>query len=125
LPLSGLSLFKELSRSKSRSVSSTIAIRYDGQCGIGKNTIIGKVMELDPGRFAFSASRTTRAPREGEVDGVNYNFVTREDFERDHAEGKLLEHALVHGNYYGTSFEAFDAGTKVSRFNKDTFMGAV
>jgi guanylate kinase len=82
---------------------------FVGPSGIGKNTIIGKLMNLYPDRFAFSVSHTTRAPREGEVNGVNYNFVTREEFERDLGEGKFLEHALVHGNYYGTSFDAIHA----------------
>jgi guanylate kinase len=82
---------------------------FVGPSGIGKNTIITHLMELYPGRFAFSVSHTTRAPREGEVDGVNYHFVTREKFEQDAANKKFLEHAEVHGNYYGTSFEAIRA----------------
>jgi guanylate kinase len=79
---------------------------FVGPSGIGKNTIIGKLMDLYPGRFAFSVSHTTRAPREGEVDGVSYHFVTRAKFEEGIANRKFLEHAEVHGNYYGTSFEA-------------------
>jgi guanylate kinase len=79
---------------------------FVGPSGIGKNTIIGKLMDLYPDRFAFSVSHTTR---EGEVNGSNYHFVTREEFERDLAENKFREHALVHGNSYGTSFDAIQA----------------
>ena len=79
---------------------------FVGPSGIGKNTIINKLREMYPDRFAFSVSHTTRQPREGEIDGVHYHFVTREKFEEMIKEGKLLEHAEVHGNFYGTSFEA-------------------
>ena len=82
---------------------------FVGPSGIGKNTIIQKLMELYPNRFAFSISHTTRAPREGEINGKHYHFVTREKFEQDLAAKKFLEHAEVHGNYYGTSFEAIRA----------------
>ncbi|EAX94333.1 Guanylate kinase family protein [Trichomonas vaginalis G3] len=81
-------------------------IVFVGPSGIGKGTIIGKLRELYPGRFDFSVSHTTRKPREGETDGVQYNFVTRKKFEEMIKNGEFLEHAEVHGNYYGTSFAA-------------------
>ncbi len=68
--------------------------------GCGKGTILGEVLK-DP-KFYFSVSCTTRAPRPGETDGVNYNFITRERFEALIAEGAFLEHAEYVGNYYGT-----------------------
>ena len=84
-------------------------IVFVGPSGIGKGTIIAKLRELYPNRFDFSISHTTRQPREGETDGVQYHFVTREKFEEMIANGELLEHAEVHGNYYGTSFAAIHA----------------
>ena len=56
----------------------------------------------------FSVSFTTRAPRVGEADGVNYNFVDRAEFERMIAAGELLEHAEYVGNYYGTSMRVIE-----------------
>ena len=79
---------------------------FVGPSGIGKNTIINKLRELYPDRFAYSISHTTREPREGEIDGVHYHFVSREKFEQMIQNKKLLEYAEVHGNYYGTSFES-------------------
>lgn len=79
---------------------------FVGPSGIGKGTIIKGLRKLYPERFAFSVSHTTRSPREGERDGIDYHFVTREQFEADLAAGKFLEHAEVHGNYYGTSYDA-------------------
>ena len=84
-------------------------IVFVGPSGIGKGTIIGKLRELYPDRFAFSISHTSRQPREGETNGVQYHFVTREKFEEMIKNGELLEYTQVHGNYYGTSFEAIHA----------------
>lgn len=69
--------------------------------GAGKTTLTRALLAAEPG-LAFSVSTTTRAPRPGEVDGVDYHFVGRDEFERLVAEGAFLEHALVHGNFYGT-----------------------
>ena len=91
-------------------------IVLSGSSGVGKSTVIGKVLEARPD-IHFSVSFTTRAPREGEVDGVNYNFVSREDFEARIARGEFLEYAEYAGNLYGTSMavirEHLDAGTDV------------
>ena len=59
-----------------------------------------------PDVFGFSVSHTTRDPRVGEEDGVQYHFVTCEDMSQAITEGKFIEHAQVHTNYYGTSFAA-------------------
>lgn len=68
--------------------------------GCGKGTILGEILK-DEG-FYYSISATTRAPREGEQDGVNYYFITKEEFEQRIARGGMLEYAQYCGNYYGT-----------------------
>ncbi len=75
-----------------------------GSSGVGKSTVIAQVLAERPDLY-FSVSFTTRPPREGEVHGVNYYFVTREDFEARIARGEFLEYAEYVGNYYGTSME--------------------
>lgn len=72
-----------------------------GPSGTGKGTLVEKLMKADP-TFRFSCSVTTRAPRVGEIDGVHYHFVSVEEYDRLVAENAFLEHATVHGNYYGT-----------------------
>jgi guanylate kinase len=69
--------------------------------GAGKTTIARTLVERFPD-FVFSVSATTRRPREGERDGVDYHFVSRERFEAMAANGELVEWAEVHGNLYGT-----------------------
>jgi len=87
-----------------------------GPSGAGKSTIINHASD-DIGEYYFSISTTTRLPREGEQDGVDYYFVTHEAFEEGIKAGDFLEYATVHGNYYGTSLkpvkEALDAGKLV------------
>ena len=70
--------------------------------GAGKTTLVDALLEREP-EIRLSISYTTRAPREGERDGANYHFVDRARFESMIAAGEFLEHAHVHGNYYGTS----------------------
>lgn len=72
-----------------------------GPTGSGKNTLIQAAREAIPG-LAFAVSATTRAKREGEVDGVNYYFLTREEFARRADAGEFLEWAEYGGNLYGT-----------------------
>ena len=69
--------------------------------GGGKTVVRSGLLELDK-RFAFSVTCTTRPRRPGEVDGRDYYFVTEAQFKKMRADGKLLEWAKVHGNYYGT-----------------------
>jgi len=73
-----------------------------GPSGAGKSTIIS-VASAEIGEHYFSISTTTRKPREGEQNGVDYFFVTVEAFEEGIKAGEFLEYAKVHGNYYGTS----------------------
>jgi guanylate kinase len=70
--------------------------------GGGKGTLIRRVLEIVP-KIGYSVSFTTRAPREGEIDGKHYNFISPAKFEKLIAEDEFLEYAQVHGNYYGTS----------------------
>ncbi len=72
-----------------------------GPSGAGKSTVCQRLLAETPG-IRFSVSCTTRAPRAGELDGRDYHFVSREVFEARVAAGEFLEHAEVHGNYYGT-----------------------
>ena len=74
---------------------------FSGFSGSGKGTVLKELKRLAP-RFKLSISMTTRAPREGEKDGREYYFVTREAFEKTIAEDGLLEHTEYCGNYYGT-----------------------
>ncbi|MDD3324664.1 MAG: guanylate kinase [Sulfurospirillaceae bacterium] len=73
-----------------------------GPSGSGKSSLMKELLARTPDSY-FSISTTTRAIREGEVDGVNYHYITKEAFERDIEEGFFLEWANVHDNYYGTS----------------------
>jgi guanylate kinase len=75
-----------------------------GPSGAGKSTIIEKSSSYI-GEYYFSISTTTRPPRDGERDGVDYYFVSKEEFEEDIKAGEFLEYAMVHGNYYGTSLK--------------------
>lgn len=70
--------------------------------GAGKTSLVHRLLGVETG-IRLSVSHTTRAPREGEVDGREYHFVSREVFEAMIAAGDFLEHANVYGNYYGTS----------------------
>lgn len=78
-----------------------LLVVISGPSGVGKDTIIERMLELDP-RLKYSVSYTTRAPRPGEIDGVNYTFVNRDQFKEAVAAGRFLEHAEYDGNLYGT-----------------------
>lgn len=75
-------------------------IVISGPSGVGKGTIREKLIK-DLNAW-YSVSMTTRGIREGEVDGVNYYFVTKEEFKKRIEEGKLLEYNIYNDNYYGT-----------------------
>ncbi|KAI0305974.1 guanylate kinase [Multifurca ochricompacta] len=77
-----------------------------GPSGSGKSTLLKRLFGEFPGQFAFSVSHTTRAPRPGEVNGVQYHFVSREDFISLLNQGGFVEHAEFSGNLYGTSKHA-------------------
>jgi guanylate kinase len=71
-----------------------------GPAGSGKGTVNAMLLERED--FAFSVSATTRAPRPGEVDGVNYHYITREEFLARIDSGDMLEYTEYCGNFYGT-----------------------
>uniref|UniRef100_M1AEM6 guanylate kinase n=1 Tax=Solanum tuberosum TaxID=4113 RepID=M1AEM6_SOLTU len=83
-------------------------IVISGPSGVGKGTLISKLMKEFPSMFGFSVSHTTRAPRAKEQNGIHYHFTDRNVMEREIKDGKFLEFASVHGNLYGTSVEAVE-----------------
>lgn len=91
-------------------------IVLSGASGVGKSTVIAQLLQERPDLY-FSVSFTTRQPRPQEVDGVNYHFVDRADFESMIARDEFLEYAEYVGSYYGTSqkiiTEKLDAGIDV------------
>ena len=93
-----------------------LLVVYTGASGVGKGTIMKKLLAADP-NIRLSVSATTRAPREGEVNGREYYFVTREEFEELIAGDGFLEYAEYVGNCYGTPkepvFRMLDEGLDV------------
>ena len=81
---------------------------FCGPSGTGKSTLIKRLMNEHPNAFAFSVSHTTRKPREGEKDGREYHFVTREQMLKAIENQEFLEHAEFSGNIYGTSKKAVE-----------------
>lgn len=77
-----------------------------GPSGTGKSTLLKRLLAEYPDKFGFSVSNTTRKPREGEVDGVDYHFTTVDDFKKLIEEKKFIEWAQFSGNYYGTSIKS-------------------
>ena len=75
---------------------------FSGPSGVGKGTLNAKLFEEFGHQMAFSVSATTRAPREGEIDGKHYFFISKQDFENRIANNDFLEHAEFAGNCYGT-----------------------
>jgi len=75
--------------------------------GGGKGTLIRRILTRLP-RLGYSVSWTTRSPRQGEMNGRDYHFVSREDFIAARERGEFLEWAVVHGNFYGTSLKVVE-----------------
>ena len=73
-----------------------------GCSGVGKGTVINEFMKRNSDDFILSVSCTTRKPRPNEIDGVNYFFISKEEFEKNIKEDKFLEYAQFAENYYGT-----------------------
>ncbi len=73
-----------------------------GPSGSGKGMIVREILKQNPEEYRLSVSATTRQPRPGERDGVEYYFISREEFERRIAAGEVLEYTQYCGNYYGT-----------------------
>jgi guanylate kinase len=85
-----------------------------GPSGAGKGTLVGRLVEARPD-CVFAISSTTRARRSNENEGVQYEFVTREEFERRKAAGYFLETAEVHGHMYGTPVRFVDDQVRAGR----------
>lgn len=81
--------------------STGIALIFSGPSGTGKSTVCAQLRAMRP-HIHFSVSCTTRSPRGSEKDGVDYYFLTRDAFEVKLREKAFIEHAEVHGNFYGT-----------------------
>ena len=81
-----------------------VVLVLSGPSGAGKSSLINKIAD-DIGDYYFSISTTTRPMREGEEEGIHYHFVSEEEFKADIDADNFLEHAVVHGNYYGTSLK--------------------
>lgn len=94
-----------------------LLIVFSGPSGVGKGTVRQEIFSTPDHKFAYSVSMTTRPQRPGEVDGVDYFFRTREEFEALIKEGQMLEYAEYVGNYYGTPLsyvnETLDKGIDV------------
>ena len=82
-----------------------LLIVLSGPSGVGKGTVRAAIFSKEEQKFVYSISATTRKPRTGETDGVDYFFKTREEFEQMIQNKQLLEYAEYVGNYYGTPLE--------------------
>lgn len=96
-----------------------LLIVLSGPSGVGKGTVRKALFEKDDNQFEYSISMTTRNKREGEVEGVDYFFRSKEEFEQLISEGKMLEYAEYVGNYYGTPL---DYVNKTLDEGKDVFL---
>lgn len=85
-------------------------IVISGPSGVGKSTIMEALLRMP--RFERVITCTTRAPRGQERDGRDYHFLSQEEFSRRVETGRFLEHAIVHGNAYGTPVEAVEAAVQ-------------
>ena len=94
-----------------------LLIVISGPSGVGKGTVRKALFERDGHNLEYSVSMTTRAPRTGEIDGREYYFVSKEEFEQAIKNGNMLEHAKFVNNYYGTPkdkvLEQLEAGHEV------------
>ena len=86
---------------KANYVNEGLLVVISGPSGVGKGTVCKALREMMP-ELTYSISATTRSPREGEVDGVNYFFKSVQEFEKMIEEDELIEWAQYVGNYYGT-----------------------
>ena len=91
-----------------------------GEAGSGKDRVMKEVLAAAPGRVKQIISCTTRPPREGEVEGVNYYYLTDKEFQDKTIAGQMLETASFNGWMYGTSYDALRSGiSNIGVFNPD------
>ena len=96
-----------------------LLIVLSGPSGVGKGTVRKELFSQEDTAFEYSISMTTRNPREGEIDGIDYFFKSKEEFEALIAHNKLLEWAEYVGNYYGTPVDYVE---KTLSEGKDVFL---
>jgi len=96
-----------------------LLIVFSGPSGVGKGTVRKEIFDRPNHAFEYSVSATTREPRTGEVDGVDYHFISKEAFEEKIAQGQMLEYAQYVDNYYGTPL---DYVNKTLDEGKDVFL---
>lgn len=96
-----------------------LLIVLSGPSGVGKGTVRKALFDQEDNQFEYSISMTTRDRRVGEVDGVDYFFRTREEFEKLIEEGQMLEYAEYVGNYYGTPLDYVE---ETRNSGKDVFL---
>ncbi|MBT2573412.1 guanylate kinase [Bacillus sp. ISL-51] len=96
-----------------------LLIVLSGPSGVGKGTVRQAIFSQEDTKFEYSISVTTRSPRAGETDGVDYFFKTRDEFEHMIENNKLLEWAEYVGNYYGTPVDYVE---KTLQEGKDVFL---
>lgn len=89
-------------------------IVISGPSGVGKRTVVQAMLDQSD-QFLVSVSATTRSPRPGEIDGVDYYFLTTEAFEKKIRDHTLVEWAKVHGQYYGTPAENLEKAERLHR----------
>ena len=85
-----------------------LLIVISGPSGVGKGTVRSALFEMEGHDLVYSISMTTRKPRKDEVNGREYYFVTKEEFQKNIAEGKMLEYAEFVNNYYGTPLDTIE-----------------
>ena len=83
-----------------------------GPSGVGKDTVMQKIFDKYPGFFKKGVTHTSRKMREGEKEGYNYYYVSKEEFLKLNEEGGLIEHNFYNGNYYGLSKMELEKGLK-------------
>ena len=84
-------------------------IIFCGPSGVGKSTMIKKLFSEFPKSFGLSCSHTSRLPRQGETDNIDYHFTGRQEFLELVEKGEFIEHAEFAGNLYGTSYSAVES----------------
>lgn len=85
---------------------------FTGPSGVGKGTILADFFKKSDNKIVYSISNTTRAPRDGEINGMHYFFISKEEFEDLIAQNSFLEFANYSGNYYGTNKKFVDEKIK-------------
>ncbi len=80
-----------------------------GPSGVGKSTVINRLLQEYPNQISFSVSHTSRSRREGEMDGNDYYYVSKTEFLKMVREGKFLEWTNFAGKYYGTSYDSIQS----------------